>query len=242
MTYVSVARGYVAGGFPANSINNPLGKPEVPFEASASWTYETGFKSELFDRRLKLTGAVFFNDVKSGHLFVFDVPTASFTVATLDYQSWGGELEAAVRVAPGFELFGGIGLTQAELVNVPAGSATGARDGNRVPNVAPLTANLGIQYQVAAASLGLPGDVFVRGNYQFVGTRAADVANSFNLPSYGIVNGKLGWKGQDVEAYVFANNLFDERYQVFGQSFGPTTQSVRVGQGRIVGVGATARF
>jgi iron complex outermembrane receptor protein len=242
MTYVSVARGYVAGGFPANSINNPLGKPEVPFEASTSWTYETGFKSELLERRLKLTGAVFFNDVKRGHLFVFDVPTASFTVATLDYQSWGGELEAAVRVAPGFELFGGIGLTHAELVNVPAGSATGARDSNRVPNVAPLTANLGMQYQVSAAPLGLPGDVFFRGNYQFVGTRAADVANSFDLPSYGIVNGKLGWKGQDVDAYVFANNLFDERYQVFGQSFGPTTQSVRVGQGRIVGIGASARF
>jgi iron complex outermembrane receptor protein len=242
MTYASVARGYVTGGFPANSINNPLGKPEVPFAASTSRTYETGFKSELFDRRVKLTGALFFNDVKNGHLFVFNVPAASFTVATLDYQSWGGELEAAVRVAPGLEVFGGVGVTKAELVDVTRGSATGARDGNRVPNVAPLTANLGFQYQVPAASLGLAGDFFFRGNYQFVGTRAADVANSFDLPSYGIVNGKLGWKGQNVDAYVFANNLFDERYEAFGQSFGPTTQSARVGQGRIAGIGATAKF
>ncbi|MGE3149761.1 MAG: TonB-dependent receptor [Pseudorhodoplanes sp.] len=242
MTYASVARGYVTGGFPANSVNNPLGKSEVPFAASTSWTYEAGFKSELFDHRAKLKGALFFNDVKNGHLFVFNVPAAAFTVATLDYQSWGGELEGAFRVAPGFELFGGIGVTKAELVDVPIGSATGAKDGGRVPNVAPLTANLGFQYQVSAASIGLAGDFFLRGNYQFVGTRAADVANSFDLPSYGIVNGKLGWKGQNFDAYVFANNLFDERYEAFGQSFGPTTQSVRVGQSRIVGIGATVKF
>jgi iron complex outermembrane receptor protein len=242
MTYASVARGYVAGGFPANSINNPIGKPEVPFAASTSWTYETGFKSELLDRRLRLSGALFFNDVKNGHLFVFNVPTASFTVATLDYQSWGGELEAAFRVAPSFELFGGIGVTQAELVNVPLGSAIGARDGNRVPNVALVTANVGVQYQHSAAALGLAGDLFYRGVYQFVGKRAADVANSFDLPSYSVVNGRVGWKRENFDAYVFANNLFDERYQVFGQSFGPTTQSLRVGQGRIVGVGATAKF
>jgi iron complex outermembrane receptor protein len=242
MTYASVARGYVTGGFPANSVNNPLGKPEVAFDASTSWTYEAGFKSELLDRRLKLTGALFFNEVKNGHMFVFNVPAASFIVSTLDYQSWGGELEAAIRVAPGFEVFGGIGVTKAELANVPIGSPTGARDGNRAPNVAPVTANLGVQYQVSAASLGLAGDFFFRGNYQFVGARAADVANSFDLPSYGIVNGKLGWRGQNFDAYVFAKNLFDERYEAFGQSFGPATQSVRVGQGRIVGIGTTAKF
>ncbi|MDQ8732306.1 TonB-dependent receptor domain-containing protein [Bradyrhizobium sp. LHD-71] len=242
MTYATVARGYVTGGFPANSVNNPLGKPEVPFAASTSWTYEAGFKSELFDHRLKLTGALFFNDVKNGHLFVFNVPAAAFTVATLDYQSWGGEVEAAVRVAPGFEVFGGVGVTEAELVNVPIGSATGAKNGARVPNVAALTANLGFQYQVSAESVGLAGNFFFRANYQFVGTRAADVANTFDLPSYGIVNGKLGWKGQNFGAYVFANNLFDERYEAFGQSFGPTTQSVRVDQGRLIGAGATAQF
>jgi iron complex outermembrane receptor protein len=242
MTYASVAHGYVAGGFPANSVNSPLGKPEVRFAASTSWTYEAGFKSEWFDHRLTLSGALFLNDVKNGHLFVFDVPAASFTVATLDYQSRGGELEVAVRAASGFDVFGGIGITRAELADVPIGSPSGARDGNRVPNVASLTGHFGLQHQVSAAPLGLAGNFFFRGNYQFVGTRAVDVANSFDLPSYGIVNSKLGWKRQNFDAYVFANNLFDERYEAFGQSFGPTTQSVRVGQGRVVGIGATAKF
>jgi iron complex outermembrane receptor protein len=242
MTYATIARGYVTAGFPANQVNNPVGKPEVPFPASTSWTYETGFKSEFLDRRLSLTGALFLNDVKNGHLFVFNTLAAVFTVAALDYRSWGGELEATAHVAPGFDVFGGIGVTQAELVNVPLGSATGAKSGNRVPNVAPLTANLGVQYQTSAATLRMAGDIYFRGNYQFVGTRAVDVANSFDLPSYGIVNGKIGWKWKNFDTYVFANNLFDKRYEVFGQSFGPTVASVAVGQGRIIGVGATAKF
>ena len=242
MTYVSVARGYVTGGFPANSVNNPLGKPEVPFDPSTSWTYESGFKAELPDRRLRLSGAMFFNDVKNGHMFVFNVPSASFVVSTLDYQSWGGELEASARIAPAFDVFGGVGLTRAELVNVPLNSATGAKDGNRVPNVAPLTANLGFQYQVPVAGAGLGGEFYLRGVYQFVGPRAADVANSFDLPSYSIVNGRVGWQAGHFEAYVFANNLFDERFEAFGQSFGPTVQSARVGQGRVVGAGASVKF
>ncbi|WP_271580275.1 TonB-dependent receptor domain-containing protein [Bradyrhizobium sp. CCBAU 45389] len=144
-------------------------------------------------------------------------------------------------MTPNLDLSGGIGLTHAELVNVPAGSAAGAKNGGRVPNVAPVTANVGFQYQVSAAAFRLNGDVYVRGNYQFVGARAADVANSFDLASYGVVNGRMGWKVSNFEAYLFANNLLDERYETFGQSFG-TVQSVRVGQGRIVGLGATSRF
>ena len=46
----------------------------------------------------------------------------------------------------------------------------------------------------------------------------------------------------DTEDHVFANNLLDESYEVFGQSFVPTIQSVRVGQGRLVGIGATAKY
>jgi len=242
MTYASISRRYVTGGFPANSINNPIGKPEVPFAASTSITYETGFKSEWFERRFRLSGAVFLNDVKNGHLFVFDVPTASFNVTTLDYRSWGGEIEGAIRVVEDLEVFASVGATHSELVNVPIASPTGARNGNRVPNVAPLTANLGFQYQTSAAPVGLSGNFIARASYQFVGKRAADVANSFDLGAYSVVNGKLGWNGQTFETYVFANNLFDRRYEAFGQSFGPTVQSIRYGQGRIIGVGATVKF
>ncbi|WP_218574563.1 TonB-dependent receptor [Reyranella sp. CPCC 100927] len=242
MTYVSVARGYVTGGFPAIASNTPQGRPEATFPASASWTYEVGFKSTWLNRRLAVKGALFFNDVRDGHLVVFDPARLLFTTAALDYRSYGGEVEFAARLAPGFDLYGGVGYTHARLRDVPSGSLTGARSGNDVPNVPALTASLGGQYRLPGSTLGIGGEVLLRANWQYVGARPVDVANSFNLKSYHVVNARLGWEGEHVGVHAFAYNLFNSRYETFGQSFGPTTQSVRVGQGRIVGIGTTIKF
>ena len=163
-------------------------------------------------------------------------------MAPLDYRSYGGELEVTARPVPELELFGRAGCTHAELVDVPAGSATGARSGNEVPNAPAFTANLGAQYRLSGRTIRLPGDFVERAVWQYVGTRAADVANSFALESYSIVNLRLGWEGERFDFYAFANNLFDERFEAWGQNFGVAAPTVRVGQGRIVGVGTTIRF
>ena len=126
-------------------------------------------------------------------------------------------------------------------MNVPAGRLTGARNGNDVPNVPALTANLGIQYEWSADMVGLPGSFTGRLTYQHVGSRAADVTNSFKLDSYNIVNARLTWNNdKGVSVYAFANNLFDERYEAWGQNFGVPT--VRVGQGRVIGFGTSFQF
>jgi iron complex outermembrane receptor protein len=78
--------------------------------------------------------------------------------------------------------------------------------------------------------------------WQYVGKRAADVKESFELPGYGIVNARLGWEHGKWEVYAFASNLFDKQYLVAGQAWTPDVSSVRVGQPRVVGVGATIRF
>ena len=241
ITYASVARGYVGGGFPVISVNNPIGKAEPAFAPSTSRTYEMGFKSDL-SGRLKVNGAIFLNDVKNGHLVVFDQPNLVFTVATLDYRSRGAELEATARLSERWTLLGGIGYTQAELGAVPPGSLTGARSGNRVPNVPRTTANIGVHYQQPGSAFGVSGTFAGRLAYQYVGSRANDVANSFTLRGYGLVNGRFGWEGRSFDVYAFAYNLLDKRYEASGQNFGPTAQSVFVGQGRIIGVGGTFKF
>src|SRR5262249_12651508 len=114
--------------------------------------------------------------------------------------------------------------------------------GNAVPNVPGVTATIGAQYQLSASVVGLDGDFVGHADWQYVGTRAADVANSFNLAAYSVVNLRVGWKGKAFELYGFAYNLFDQRYQTWGQSFGPTMPTVRVGQGQILGLGSTIRF
>jgi iron complex outermembrane receptor protein len=139
-------------------------------------------------------------------------------------------------------LFGGVGLTRAYLVDVPVGSLTGALSGNTVPNVPGVTATIAGQYSLPGESLGVGGEFVERVAWQYVGQRTADIANSFNLPAYGVVNLRLAWQGKAFEVYGFAYNLFDQRYQSWGQSFGPATPTVRVGQGQILGLGSTIRF
>ncbi|AMG46408.1 TonB-dependent receptor [Achromobacter ruhlandii] len=242
MTYATVSRGYVSGGFAGVSVNTPTGKPETPFEASTSWTYELGFKSQWFDRRLDLNGSVFLNEVKRGHLIVFNPSALLFTPASLDYRSKGAELDFAARVHPNVKLIGGAGYTHAELVSVPAGSATGAQSGNRVPNVPRLTANLGVEVEAPARPLGLPGQLNGQIVWQHVGARAADVKESFTLPAYDVVNLRAGWRDGPLEIYGFVYNLFDKQYLVAGQSWGPTVSSVRLGQERLAGVGVSWKF
>jgi len=241
MAYASVSRGYVSSGFPAISVNSALGKLDERFPASTSWTYEAGAKATLLNGRLVLGAAVFYNDLRNGHLAAFLPSQALFKMAAVDNDSVGGEFEITARPADGVELTGGIGYTRARLKNIAAGHATGAKTGNAVPNVPDITANASASYRWSARSLGLAGEFAGRVSYNHVASRAADVVNSFELAAYDLVNARLGWEGSGIGIHIFANNLFDQRYQSWGQSFGPVA-TVRVGIRRVLGSGLSLRF
>jgi iron complex outermembrane receptor protein len=175
-------------------------------------------------------------------LIVFDPSQAVFTTASLDYRSKGAELEAIASLTPNLKLTAGVGYTQAELVDVPSGSSTGAKSGNRVPNMPRFNGSVDLQYdapmQIGTASGRLKGSVA----WQYVGKRSVDVKESFDLPGYGVVNARIGWQQGNWEIYAFAWNLLDKQYLVGGQAWTAGVSSVRVGQPRIVGLGATVRF
>ena len=243
MTYATVSRGAVGAGYPVVQTNGPAtGKAEPPYPTSTSWTYEAGFKTMWLGRRLGLNGTVFFNDVENGHLIVFNPAQLFFGSASLDYQSKGFELEAVASLSPNLKLTAGVGYTDSELVNVSTGSSTGAKSGNRVPNMPKFNTSVGLQYDAPMSIGGADGRLKAGLTWQYVGKRAADVKESFELPGYGVVNARLGWQHGNWEIYGFASNLFDKQYLVAGQAWTPSVGSVRVGQPRVVGVGATVRF
>lgn len=243
MTYATVGRGAVGGGFPWNGSNLPGGRSEPSFPTSTSWSYEAGFKSTLLDGRATLNGAVFYNNVKDGHLYVFNRSLLTYQTAALEFDTYGGEIEGRFQVTPEFSLQGGIGYTHAELKNVPLDSPTGAKSGNQVPNVPEFTATIGGEYRIDASRIGInQGEVYINGSYQFVGSRAVDVANSYDLSSYGLANARIGWDGDTAKVYLFANNIFDERYEAVGTYYGPGVEAVTVGLGRTVGVGMNVKF
>ncbi|MFC0709606.1 TonB-dependent receptor [Azorhizophilus paspali] len=244
MTYISVGRGVVGQDFPWSSSNVPFGHDEEAFATSKSWTYEAGFKSRLWDERLQLNGSVFYNDVEDGHLYVYN--GVYYQSTTLDYDSSGAELEVRLKLTDEFNLSAGVGYTHAELKNVSTEAnrlTRGAKEGNQVPNVPEYSGNLGLEYRISAQRLAIPsGELYGNVSYQYVDKRAADVANSFNLGSYDLTNARIGWEDSRYGIYLFGYNLFDKRYESVGAYYSPEVQAVRVGQGRIAGVGLTAKL
>ncbi|WP_273727519.1 TonB-dependent receptor [Brucella gallinifaecis] len=242
LSYASVARGYSSGGFERYTSDAYAGIVANPFKPATMWTYEIGTKAKLFDDRLDLSASVFYNDVSNGQVATFDPSTFLFVFANQDLRSYGFEAQGKLALDQYWKFAGGIGVTKSELVNVPADASTGARDGYEAPNAPELTANLGIEYARPLSVFTLDGTVTASANYQYVGSRQADIQNSFKLDSYHLVNAQVGFEAGNRSVYVFARNIFDERPQFFGATFTPTAHSLMIGRGRVLGLGASMKW
>ncbi len=62
--YASAAKGVHSGGFNTGSVPSATGilPDEVAYDEESNWTYEVGFKSRLFERRLLLNASAFYTD------------------------------------------------------------------------------------------------------------------------------------------------------------------------------------
>lgn len=243
--YTSVARGAKSGGFPNFTNNAPSGQYDEPYKESSSWSYEIGSKNRLFDGRVELNAALFYNTVKDENLFALDSASFTFVPKPLDTRSYGIELEGAVQLSEHWRLNGGAGYTHAELRHVSddVAASSGAKEGNRVPAVPKWNTNLTLQFYDSAAWVGLPeANLFALAQHQYVGSREADVGSHFKLDAYQLYNAKVGLEFSAFDIYLFGQNLTNAHPQYLGLYYGPDSEAVSIGHGRVLGVGTQIRF
>ncbi|MEW9310634.1 TonB-dependent receptor [Labrys neptuniae] len=239
-TYLSLARGHATRVYPL--FGYPVkGVVADPYPAATGWTYEAGMKASLFEDRLELNASVYHNDIKNGVMSYLDPALGAFRTTYQDYATSGFELQGRMLISNGLTLTGGLGYTHSELGTNGANTNTVA--GNGVPNTPKWTATAGLQYDTSASALNLPGSLSFGVQYQFTGSRPADVDHSFDLKPYHIVDARIGWKNDagDLDLYAFGRNLLNDRYETFGSVYGGL-ETVAVGPGRIVGLGMTKSF
>jgi iron complex outermembrane receptor protein len=97
MAYFNYSRGYKAGTFNTLPLDSPALKPEVVD------AYEVGLKTELFDRKLRLNAAAFWNDISDAQV----QSQRNGLVALINAGSArtrGFEFDASAAVAPGLTL------------------------------------------------------------------------------------------------------------------------------------------
>ncbi|MEJ2458943.1 MAG: TonB-dependent receptor [Novosphingobium sp.] len=168
-TYASYNRGIKSGGFEVLSPGTP-NNPSPSYKPEILDAYEFGFKSELFDRRLRLNLAAFYYDYKDIQVssnpgtYILTTNAASATIKGID-----GDFEAAVT--DNFRLSGGFAVLRGKFGHFPDASvfdqfgtpvvlkdAKGKQTG-RTPR---FTANLLATYskQTAVGKFGLTGRSF----------------------------------------------------------------------------------
>jgi iron complex outermembrane receptor protein len=235
MVYATAARGFKAGGF----------NPASPAGAEAygqehSWNYEGGLKSSGLNGRLTASVAAFRIDWRDLQVNVPNpqVPAQFFIANAGGATNKGVELELTARTAPGVDVFGGFGLTDAHF---RAGSVSNGVNvsGNKLSNAPSHTADIGVQVSRSvwrAASLTLRAEVVHYGDYQY------DDANTLGQSAYSLTNLRAGVRGTRVFGEGWVRNAFDTRYVPIafpypglapsgfvGESGAPRTFGVRAG-------------
>lgn len=128
--FVTISKGYKAGGTSTGNNTNAPGSPafNVTFDEETLWNYEAGIKTELADRRVRLNASVFllkWEDLQI-EAFRFLTPgdlSSNFeqTVNVPKAEGKGVELEILARPSESFTLGASLGYLDTEITQAPAG-------------------------------------------------------------------------------------------------------------------------
>jgi iron complex outermembrane receptor protein len=139
MTYLQYSTGFKGGGV------NPrpfVAEQAVSFEPETLKASELGIKSDLFDRRLRVNAAVFFNQYED-IIFTNNQPTPNSAanatpVNAGDADVKGAELEIDVRLFAGLSIQAAASYLDFELTRVAPGITTVSRSSSRPSTTTPL--------------------------------------------------------------------------------------------------------
>jgi iron complex outermembrane receptor protein len=115
LVYATAGKGIRNGGFntanPANGAANGILPSEASYEEEESWTYEAGFKSRFFDRRLTFNASVFHIDWSNAQVSGFTQNPAATTVNRIvlnigDIKSTGFEMSTEAQLTDIFSIGG----------------------------------------------------------------------------------------------------------------------------------------
>ena len=210
--YVSYNRGIKSGGFNILNLANPAYLPE---QLDA---YEAGFKTQLFDRRLRLNTGGFYYDYKNLQVTQF-VNLAQTIVNGAKARIYGVDVDFTAKVTDRFTLSGGLEAMHATFTSYPAAvgsipkAAGGATliavdaSGKRVPLAQDFTGTIAADYEqpVSFGSLHYNITANYNGDYYF------EPDNFLRQGAYTLVNASLTWKSHAgrYSVSVWGRNLAD---------------------------------
>ncbi|MEA5618669.1 TonB-dependent siderophore receptor [Cronbergia sp. UHCC 0137] len=171
------------------------------FEPIRGTQYEVGVKADL---RQGLAATLAFYDITQSNVLTEDTNNVGFSVQTGEQNSQGIELSLTGEILPGLNVFASYAYNNARVTqdnSIPVG--------NQVQRTTPHAASLWTTYQILQGDL--QGLGFGLGLF-YVGDRAGDTGNTFEVPSYFTTDAAVFYKQDRFRAAINIKNLFNVDY------------------------------
>lgn len=235
LAYATISTGYKAGGVGPRPYNAAQARPFGPEKLTA---YEVGLKTDLFNRKLRVNLAAYYNDFKDAQLTLQACPQyggpgpCALPQNAGDAHVTGVEAEFSATPVDGLQIDGSISHLHWKWTCVdPAvlGLANGpcSSDSTIVSQLNPRPAgvvadqwSLGLQYE---AQLGSAGILTPRFDIGYQGSMPTAIiapapgtpsALFGTVPGYTLANARLTWRNakNDVSVALEVTNVFDKYY------------------------------
>ncbi|WP_376695964.1 TonB-dependent receptor [Wenzhouxiangella sp. EGI_FJ10305] len=220
-TYATMARGYKVGGINSDVTLTDDGAVEKVYDEETAWNYEIGFKGMLADNRIQLNAAAFYIDWDDIQVRGQDVLTQrQFVQNATSANSQGVEIELLARLTGDLTWNLGYGYTDASFDDFPnaipvdqIGSGVVDATDNRLPFAPENSLTSGIEYRFNGFA---ETEGWFRIDYRYTDEQFTEATNNSNrvLPSFNIVDARVGFESDRFSLAVYAQNLLDEEYTV----------------------------
>lgn len=215
MLYVSASKGYNSGGFAGGASTDAV--QLTPFRSEKLYAYETGLKTELFDRHVRLNTAAYLYNYKDLQVFVFDTSGVLPVQRKLnagEARIYGVEADVIAEPLNGLTLNFGGSLMHSEYRKFIAIAAADYA-GNRLVNAPTLAMTGGASYEFPISSGSIATKI--DGTYQSRVYITPDNIPTYSVPAYALLNARVSWFSPDrkLEVAAFGRNITNKRYVNF---------------------------
>ena len=227
--YISVAKGYKAGGFNTQMFSDVLQQEMmremgfgtaydvdkvVSYKPEYSWNYEFGGHFSCMDGAVRGDFALFYIDCRDQQLTVFPEGTTTGRMMTNAgrTRSLGGELSLQISPWRNLDVNAAYGYTDARFVRYNDGKQD-FRD-NRLPYAPQHTLAARAAWTIPTGVSWL-GDVVLQAGVRCAGRIWWNEENSLSQPFYALAEASVRFEQKHYSIDVWSRNLGDEKYDVF---------------------------
>lgn len=229
LVYAKTAKGFRSGG---QNLRAPRAAAFIPFEPETAYSYEIGFKSEFFSRRLRVNAAAYITDVKDiqRSTLIATAPVPPSTVpgsATIlgnagKARFKGVELEVQAQLFDGFRVSAAGSLVDPKYVAFS--DLSGDRSFERFVGIAKRQFSVAADYSV---DLGSSTRIKLHADYAWRSSYATDpyyfpanpsnqaIVDATTAPALGLLGARAAVEiGGNYELAVFGRNLTNRRSNI----------------------------